>query len=729
MLKPGMFISDRYEIIDKVGSGGMADVYKARCHRLNRFVAIKVLKPEYSDDKNFVKKFRGEAQSAAGLSHPNIVNVYDVGDDNGLHYIVMELVEGITLKNFIERKGKLEVKEAVGIAIQIAMGMEAAHMNHIIHRDIKPQNIIISREGKVKVTDFGIAKATNSNTITSNAMGSVHYLSPEQARGGYSDEKSDIYSLGVTLYEMLSGQVPFAGDNTVSVALLHIQGEAAPLREIDPSIPLSVDRIVQKCMQKKPERRYLTASELIADLKRSISNPNGDFVVIPAAAVSDSPTITISEDDVNHIKNASKMSGAGYDTSRNVFQNTDARRNDTGFTQEITDEEEELDSVDPRVEKIIMVGSIAAGVILTILIIFFVVHFFKLFPGSGKDSGLGTADTVTTEDITDTPTQETMETVVIPNVVGLLFDDAVDTLHAKSEDLNVTYKEEYSDTYEKGMVMEQYPNQGVEVETESDVKLVVSLGPQPFQVPNVYNLTDSQAVTKLEEAGLIVQHDYDYSDEIEEGRVIETNPARDASVVKGDTVTVKISNGPEIKKVKVPAILGLTEDAATKKLEAAGLEKGEVIQDYSDTYKEGQVMSQSVKDGKEVDSGTAVDFVISLGSGVIDPPEDSGTQTYIGNVVIDDNPFEYPGDSGIVKVQLIQDGKTSTILKENLDYDSFPLNIGEVTSTSGSQGTIQLLIGREVEGDGDGVVNENGKYVKYEEYGTSWPIEFTPADN
>ena len=184
MLKPGMYISDRYEIIDKVGSGGMADVYKAKCHRLNRYVAIKVLKPEFSDDTNFVKKFRGEAQSAAGLSHPNIVSVYDVGEDNGLYYIVMELVEGITLKHFIERKGKLEVKEAVGIAIQIAMGMEAAHLNHIIHRDIKPQNIIISKEGKVKVTDFGIAKATNSNTITSNAMGSVHYLSPEQARGG-----------------------------------------------------------------------------------------------------------------------------------------------------------------------------------------------------------------------------------------------------------------------------------------------------------------------------------------------------------------------------------------------------------------------------------------------------------------------------------------------------------------------------------------------------------------
>ena len=285
MIKTGMFISDRYEIMDKVGSGGMADVYKAKCHRLNRYVAIKILKPEYSNDKNFVAKFRAEAQSAAGLSHPNIVNVYDVGDDDGLYYIVMELVEGITLKRFIERKEKLEVKEAVGIAIQIAQGMEAAHQNHIIHRDIKPQNIIISRDGKVKVTDFGIAKAATSNTVTQNAIGSVHYLSPEQARGGYSDEKSDIYSLGVTLYEMLTGKVPFVGDNTVSVALLHIQSEAVPVRELNPIVPISVEKIVQKCMQKKPERRYLSASELIADLKRSIQQPDGDFVVMSGSVL------------------------------------------------------------------------------------------------------------------------------------------------------------------------------------------------------------------------------------------------------------------------------------------------------------------------------------------------------------------------------------------------------------------------------------------------------------
>lgn len=378
MLKAGMYISDRYEIIDKVGSGGMADVYKAKDQRLNRFVAIKVLKPEYSSDKSFVNKFRGEAQSAAGLSHPNIVNVYDVGDDSGLHYIVMELVEGITLKRFIERKGKLDIKEAVGIGIQIAQGMEAAHDNHIIHRDIKPQNIIISRDGKVKVTDFGIAKATNSNTITSNAMGSVHYLSPEQARGGYSDEKSDIYSLGVTLYEMLSGKVPFAGDNTVSVALLHIQGEAMPLRELDPDIPVSIDKIVQKCMQKRPERRYHSASELIADLKRAISNPDGDFVQIPAFVAPDSPTINIS-DDLGKIKSSAYLDDDIHDHKSN---------NSNRISE---DEDEDLDSVDTKMEKFVVIGSIIAAVVLFLVIVAVVVWFFFSGEKNKKpDEGIAT---------------------------------------------------------------------------------------------------------------------------------------------------------------------------------------------------------------------------------------------------------------------------------------------------------------------------------------------------
>ncbi|MDE7201899.1 MAG: Stk1 family PASTA domain-containing Ser/Thr kinase [Lachnospiraceae bacterium] len=274
MIKLGMLIGNRYEVLEKIGTGGMSDVYKAKDQKLNRFVAVKVLKQEFSENRNFVSKFRVEAQAAAGLMHPNIVNVYDVGEEEGIHYIVMELVEGITLKKYIEKKVRLTTKEAISIAIQVAMGIEAAHNNHIIHRDIKPQNIIISKEGKVKVTDFGIAKAASSNTITSNVMGSVHYTSPEQARGGFSDEKSDIYSLGITIFEMLTGRVPFNGDTTVAIAIKHIQNPMPLMRDFVPEIPQSVENIVMKCTQKSPDRRYQSMAEMIADLKHSLINPD-----------------------------------------------------------------------------------------------------------------------------------------------------------------------------------------------------------------------------------------------------------------------------------------------------------------------------------------------------------------------------------------------------------------------------------------------------------------------
>ena len=301
MIKIGMIIGDRYEILEKIGTGGMSDVYKAKCHKLNRYVAIKVLKQEFSENTNFVSKFRVEAQAAAGLMHPNIVNVYDVGEEDGIYYIVMELVEGITLKNYIEKKARLSVKEALSIAIQVSMGIEAAHNNHIIHRDIKPQNIMISKEGKVKIADFGIAKAATSNTITSNVMGSVHYTSPEQARGGFSDERSDIYSLGCTMFEMLTGRVPFDGETTVAIAIKHIQEDMPSPREYVSEIPVCVEQIIFKCTQKSPDRRYQSMGELIVDLKKALITPDEDFVkMVPFDAGGE--TRTISEEDIAEIK-------------------------------------------------------------------------------------------------------------------------------------------------------------------------------------------------------------------------------------------------------------------------------------------------------------------------------------------------------------------------------------------------------------------------------------------
>ncbi len=676
MLKPGMFISDRYEIIDNVGSGGMADVYKAKDQRLNRFVAIKVLKPEYSSDKSFVNKFRGEAQSAAGLSHPNIVNVYDVGDDSGLHYIVMELVEGITLKRFIERKGKLEVKEAVGIAIQIAQGMEAAHDNHIIHRDIKPQNIIISRDGKVKVTDFGIAKATNSNTITSNAMGSVHYLSPEQARGGYSDEKSDIYSLGVTLYEMLSGKVPFAGDNTVSVALLHIQGEAMPLRDLDQSIPISVDKIVQKCMQKRPERRYHSASELILDLKRAIANPDGDFVQIPAFVASDSPTINIS-DDLSKIK-----SGAYLEESISDKKNT-------GHYASTDEEDDDLDSVDSKLAKFSAVGTIALIIILAVIIIGIVV--WLIFPkGDKKNPGNGTVTETPTDTPTLSPTPEVgpiVGTYKFPYVVGYTKEDAEEIIKAKDPDALITWKEDYSDEYEKGYAISQYPEADRDAAFGSDVIIYISTGPKSFTIPYVYGQTEDRASKKLIEYDLKPITDYTNSD-VEAGKVIETIPPKDSMVVAGDQVTIIVSLGPE--QAVIPNLLGMTVEQAQKALTDAGLAMGTISYDSSDQYAEGQITFQSETANNTATKGATIDVIVSTGSAGTDP-----NVIYTGSLTIEESPFQYGFGDGEAEIyfEMVQEGYDPDPIYEGfLSVSDFPLTITGIIGNNASPGTVTMYV-------------------------------------
>lgn len=697
MLKPGMFISDRYEVIDKVGSGGMADVYKARDQRLNRFVAIKVLKPEYSSDKSFVNKFRGEAQSAAGLSHPNIVNVYDVGDDNGLHYIVMELVEGITLKRFIERKGKLEIKEAVGITIQIAQGMEAAHDNHIIHRDIKPQNIIISKDGKVKVTDFGIAKATTSNTITSNAMGSVHYLSPEQARGGYSDEKSDIYSLGVTLYEMLSGKVPFSGDNTVSVALLHIQGEAMPLRELDPEIPVSVDKIVQKCMQKRPERRYHNASELISDLKKAITNPDGDFVQIPAFSATDSPTINIS-DDLSKIK-----SGAFLDDDMRVTKNLTPGK----FDEE---EEEELDTVDAKVEKVFVWLTVGVSALIIIAIITAVIWFVSSNARKPGDDDLKPSPSVTV-----TPTGEVTPTItgvgdtyIVPDVKGLTKEDAQAALEAKDKNVFIKFDYDYSDTYEEGLVMKQYPEEGNSRLMGETVILTISTGKESFSVPDVYGLTEAQADKKLKEKGLVPVHEYPNSDEIESGKVINTAPARDEMVTAGTSVTVYVSSGPQT--VTVPNLLGMTEKQAEAALKGAGLKKGSVSYDSSDVYAKDQVIYQNYSVGEKVAGGTAIDITLNQGR--------TTATSYVGQVTIDVNPLEgyESGQTAEIVLELEQDGEPAyEVYNKILTSDDFPFTT-PIDSDSGSRGTIKMYVDGEV------------YIIPGESNEATWSVKFVPVE-
>ncbi|HHX13057.1 MAG TPA: Stk1 family PASTA domain-containing Ser/Thr kinase [Clostridiales bacterium] len=681
MLKSGMIISDRYEIVDKVGSGGMADVYKAKDQRLSRFVAIKVLKPEYSSDRSFVNKFRGEAQSAAGLSHPNIVNVYDVGEDSGLYYIVMELVEGITLKRFIEKKGKLEVKEAVGITIQIAQGMEAAHNNNIIHRDIKPQNIIISREGKVKVTDFGIAKASNSNTITSNAMGSVHYLSPEQARGGYSDEKSDIYSLGVSLYEMLSGKVPFAGDNTVSVALLHIQGDAVPLREIEPDIPVSLEKIVQKCMQKRSERRYHSASELIADLKKAIAYPDGEFVQIPAYVSSDSPTINISE-DLARIKNGAYMD----DEINDPMSGYPANGNE--------DDEEDLDNVDTKMDKFVVAGSIITIVILALAITFIVLMF--VFPKGDKKPGGNDTDITLTPEPTDEPTptlDPTAETFRVPRVLGLTQEDAETLIKTKYADAIIRYEEDYSEEYAVGYVSEQYPTEDTEYPVTSEVKITISIGKESVEIPDVYGLSEALAIEKLtdENFAFVVEKELLADDVIAEGSVIRTKPERETKYDKGKTVIIVVSTGPENAQVAVPNLIGSSENTAKTLLTDLGLVLGNVRTEASDAYPEGQITYQSTTAGQLVNPATVIDIIVSSGSNV--EPTNPPVVRYIGEVYIDTNPFEYVGDGEAeIVLEMEQDGWATTIMDEMKSVGEFPFTLNGIEGESDSPGLVIMYV-------------------------------------
>lgn len=664
MVSIGTIIGDRYEILEKVGSGGMADVFRAKCHRLNRYVAIKILKQDYSEDTKFVTKFRGEAQAIAGISHPNIVGIYDVGEENGMYYIVMELVDGITLKKYIEEKGKLSVKEAVGIALQIANGLEAAHSNHIIHRDIKPQNILIARDGTAKVTDFGIAKAASSNTITANAMGSVHYISPEQARGGYSDEKSDIYSLGVTMYEMLSGTLPFNGESAVAIALAHIQEEAVPLAALDATIPKGISNIVNKCMQKKTELRYSCVADLIADLKMFLQDPSGDYGVIGNLYKNDG-TIFMSKDDVNTLRDASRK-GMGP-----VEQKPEPQE------PEEPEEPESNSDVDPKLEKALVFGSIGVAIIIGLVILYMVGRVLGFWGSAKPDSNSGSSSTTASE--TAKPGSDTSGDEITLEDYANKIKDYVET-DLSNYDITCTVTEEASDEIEKGYVIRTSPAAGSTVAKGGKVELIVSSGVEQVSIPDTTGDTITDAYQTLNDKGFKVKQGEDVYSSQAIGKVAYTKPAAGKKVDKGATITIYPSKGEETKYVKVPNLLGMTRSQAKSALEKAGLKYGSETKSYSSTQKN-RVCVQSVSSGNEVEEGSTVDVTLSLG------PEK--TYTYEGSVTIA-NPFEYETDSGIIKVILKQDGNTKTVREEQKTYYDFPWTLDGIKGSSANQGEITV---------------------------------------
>lgn len=587
MIKEGVIISGRYEIMGRIGAGGMADVYKAIDRKLNRYVAVKVLKREFREDESFVRKFQTEAQSAAGLQHPNIVNVFDVGEDRGLYYIVMELVEGITLKDYIQKKVRLTPKEVISIAVQVCAAMEMAHSHKIVHRDIKPQNIMISKEGKVKVTDFGIAKATSSNTISTNVMGSVHYTSPEQARGGYSDAKSDIYSLGITMYEMITGELPFDGDSTVSIALKHLQEDITPPSELIPDIPYSLERIILKCTQKSPDRRYASVSLLVRDLKRSLTDPDGDFVVI-APFVSGTDTRIVTPEELSRIQQAAEYEdqdeyGDDYDDDDD-YEERRARRQEASGKKEI----------DPKMAKIMKILTIVVAVICVFILIFVI----------GKATG------VLKFGPSNSPSSETEAKVAVPDLLGMTEEKAEEACEKVGLRMKVV-SEVQSKKYEKGEVESQKTQAGTKMPEGAIVQVVISSG-KLVQIPNLSKKDYIDARDALIDLGFSksnIKMVEEPHDTISEDKVTRTDPESGEWITKESTITVYVSSG--IEMVKVPNLIGMTKEAAEQALTEKGL-VGDVTEEYSNK-EAGIVIEQETDADKEVAKGSKVEYTVSKG--------------------------------------------------------------------------------------------------------------------
>ena len=730
MLKTGMIIAERYEILSKIGTGGMADVYKAKDHKLNRFVAVKVLKPEFREDTTFIRKFRSEAQAAAGLTHPNIVNVFDVGDDEGVYYIVMELIEGITLKEYIAKKGKLSIKEATSIAIQVSMGLEAAHNHGIVHRDVKPQNIIISTDGKVKVTDFGIARAASSNTISSNVMGSVHYSSPEQVRGGYSDEKSDIYSLGITLYEMVTGRVPFDGDTTVAIAIKHLQEEMVPPSVYTEELPYSLEQIILKCTQKSVNRRYEKMEDVIADLKHSLIDPQGNFVKL-SSVDNEAKTVVISDEELGEIKHTPKnrTSQRKQDVAEleDEVLDDDYDDDDDDYEDEYRRRREEKKSRNKKKHKApnsaLTILSLVAGAVILVIAIFFI----------GKAAGIIGGETPTDnqqEQNADATGTDEDGMVIVPNLVGKTEDEAAALL--EEEKLGKQMMGEENSTQEKGRISSQDIPAGTKVEQYTTLKYYLSKGQQEVVMPDLSGETGIDAQQTLEDLGLNVTVQKEYSEDdgtgypmVNPGYVDSVTPAAGSSVSAGDEVTLVVSRGLDYgDSVSVPSVVGMTKNDAITTL--GKWTDIKVTEQQSSDVASGEVISQNPAADETADPDQPIEIVVSSGNEApsSDTEDTSATDNTASAQSTDstqqsaaaangevwkctqtlNTPTGY--QRGQVRLELLQDvnGETQSSIIVDCKQITFPYTL-DVTGAPGvSEGT--LYVSEVV----DGTIQQLGQY-------------------
>ena len=554
-------LAGRYELFERVGEGGMSVVYKAKDKLLNRFVAIKILKPEFINDHKFIDSFRRESQAAASLSHPNIVNIYDVGREGNIHYIVMELIQGKTLSDYIKEQGPMPYPKVIALSKQIAAALAFAHKNHIIHRDVKPHNVMITPNGTAKITDFGIAKAVNAATIVDNTegiIGSVHYFSPEQARGGYVDEKSDIYSLGIVMYEMLTGRVPFDGDNPVNIALMHINGEMIPPSKLVEGVPPALEHIILKCTDKYPVNRFASADELIEALN------NLEFV---STVVGDSVLVN----------------GRNRDEQRGPIAETDYDDGEDEYVDE-RDYNRKKGKKPPmsKKKKIIIIASAVAAALLLFVVIGFATGLF-----GGKE-------------------------IEAPDFKNMTLKEA--KIAAKEYKIRIKKGDEVvSEEVEQGRIVSQDPDAGTTIKTGSTVTVNISKGLGDGSVPDLRGKKQSELADYLEAAGFKLGTVSEEASEEEKGTVLSQDPNAGEEVEKGTAINVVVSDGSKAKAT-VPYLVGKSINDAQSALSKAGLSLGSISYEYSSTYAEGEVIWQQYDANAQLDKGTSVRIRVSKGA-------------------------------------------------------------------------------------------------------------------